>query len=76
MSGFKHTEAQNVIALKQTLLNYVKYNVSLSSGDISKDNQTTAIANIESLLIDFRNNVLSVKSNYAYTGIFVYSKFF
>ena len=66
--GFKLAEKENTVGLKQLLINYIKNNVSLSSGDASKDNQTTAIAYIESQLILFRDSVLSVKGSYYYTG--------
>lgn len=36
--------------------------------DSSKDNSTVAIENLVALLVDFRNQVLSVKGSYYYKG--------
>lgn len=64
----KSTETSNVINLKTTLINYIKNNISLSAADTSKDNETVANNNIEQFLQDFRDQVLTIKGSYYYTG--------
>ena len=64
----KAAETTNVISLKTTLINYIKNNISLSAADTSKDNETVANANIEQLLQDFRDQVLTIKGSNYYTG--------
>lgn len=64
----KSTEASNMVSLKTQLISYIKNNISLSAADTSKDNETVANANIEQYLQDFRDQVLTVKGSYYYTG--------
>ena len=62
------TQTMNAINLKTQLINYIKNNVSMTASDSSKDNSTVATENLVALLVDFRNQVLSVKGSYYYTG--------
>ena len=59
----KGQEATNIVNLKSTLLSYIQFNIS-SSGD----NETVANDKIETWLTEFRDQVLSIKSDYAYDG--------
>jgi hypothetical protein len=62
------TQTMNAINLKTQIINYIKNNVSMTASDSSKDNSTVATENLVALLVDFRNQVLSVRGSYYYTG--------
>jgi hypothetical protein len=61
-------EATNVINLKSQILDYIQNNVTTNPLDTSLDNETVANANIDQWLTSFRDNVLSIKGSYRYTG--------
>ena len=61
-------EAANIVNLKSQLLTYIQYNITSSSLDTTKDNETVANVKIEDWLSDFRDDVISLKSSYRYTG--------
>jgi hypothetical protein len=64
----KGQEAANIVNLKSQLLTYIQYNVTTNPLDTSKDNETVANTNIEQWLQDFRDDILSVRSSYRYSG--------
>jgi hypothetical protein len=63
----KGEETTKIVNLKSNLLSYIQFNIT-STNDPSKDNETVANAKIESWLTEFRDNVLNIKSSYAYDG--------
>lgn len=64
----KGQESTNIVNLKSHLLSYIQFNISSSPTDTTKDNETVANQKIEDWLTTFRDDVLTVRSTYAYSG--------
>ena len=68
-------QATTVMKLKQTIVAYIQYNTTAPNAVagstytmFEKDNQTTAVANIGSMLTDFRSSIINTTSTYRYYG--------
>jgi hypothetical protein len=64
----KGAEATYIVNLKSELLTYIQFNISSNPSDTTKDNETVANQKIEDWLTSFRDEVLSNKDVYRYTG--------
>jgi hypothetical protein len=64
----KGAESTNIVNLKSLLLTYIQFNITSNPSDTSKDNETVANNNIELWLQIYRDQVLSVKETYRYSG--------
>jgi hypothetical protein len=64
----KGAESTNIVNLKSLLLTYIQFNITSNPFDTSKDNETVANNNIELWLQNYRDQVLSVKETYRYSG--------
>ena len=64
----KGEESSNIVELRSELLKYIQFNISMGGTDPSKDNETVANDHIETLLLNYRDDVLTLRSTYLYTG--------
>ena len=64
----KGEESTNIVTLKSNLLKYIQFNISMTGTESEKDNETIANQKIEDWLLQYRDNVLTIRSSYFYTG--------
>ena len=69
----KTEDLSNIVELKSMLLQYIQFNITSDPSILDKDNETTANAKIESMILNYRQNVTN--NNYDGQGC-IRSKWF